>query len=199
MRRSRRVLPVYASIPLMMLAIAYASIMAMLGWRDGDPDWRGILAGFPFVGLWFYGSLVMLVAKWHLDVNANGVSIYYQPLPCGARARKFAREEIAELTLDRIHVAKEGYSWRIGLNLLDGRQILLPERHNKESEAREQLDAINFALAAGVRRELPVGSIYRTQHKKDWGAVRPVVMWGIAFLLAIVWGLAIEISRYKSA
>jgi hypothetical protein len=30
----------------MMLAIAYASIMAMLGWRDGDPDWRG------FIGRW---------------------------------------------------------------------------------------------------------------------------------------------------
>jgi hypothetical protein len=53
---------------------------------------------------------------------ANGVSIYYQRLPCGARARKFAREEIAELT---IAFTKKGYSWRIGLNLY-GRQILLP-------------------------------------------------------------------------
>ncbi len=197
LKKSGRVVPLIASVPLMLLAVAYASIMAMLGWHHGDPDWRGILAGFPFVGLWFYGSLVMLVEKWHLDVDANGVKVYYQPLPCFATPRDFARAEIAGLMFDRIHVAKEGTSWRIGVRLADGRQVLLPNRYGVESVARDQLAAIQTALSSGVRPELPVGSFFTPATKRDWGAARAVLIWGGAFLSAIVWGLAIEISRYK--
>ena len=139
----------------------------------------------------------MLVEKWHLDVDANGVKVYYGPLPCFATPRNFAREEIGGLMFDRIHVAKEGASWRIGVRLADGRQVLLPSRYSVEIAAREQLAAIQLALSAGVRPELPVGSFFTPATKKDWGAARAVLIWGGAFLFAIFWGLAIEISRYK--
>ena len=139
----------------------------------------------------------MLVVKWHLDVDANGVRVHYGPLPCFATPRNFAREEIAGLMFDRIHVAKEGASWRIGVRLADGRQVLLPERHREEGVAREQLAAIQAALSARVRPELPVGSFFTPATKRDWGAARAVIVWGVAFLSAIFWGLAIEISRYK--
>ncbi|MEP7362364.1 MAG: hypothetical protein ABI972_03845 [Acidobacteriota bacterium] len=195
LQRSERLIPLYASIPIMLLAIAYATIMAKLGWHHGEPDWRGILAGFPFVGLWFYGSLVLLVETAHVDVDTNGVSIYYRPLPSGMKARRIAREEIAEITLDCIHLQKEGTFWRIGLGLADGRKFLLPERHNKEEEGRERVAAMKAILSGGVRNELPTGTIYTKADKKDWPTVMGIIVWGLAFLGAIIWGLVIEISR----
>ena len=198
LRITSRIVPRLASIPLMLLAVAYASIMAMLGWNDGEPDWRGILAGFPFVGLWFYGSLVMLLEQSHLEADASGLRITYGPLPCGAKSRDFRAEEIERLTFDHIHVAKEGRSWRIGVQLVDGRRILLSMRHGKEQAAREQLAALQAALSAPRRPALPVGSFFeRPPIKRDWGAARAVIVWGFAFLAAITWGLAIEISRYE--
>jgi hypothetical protein len=180
----------------MFVSLAYVAIMAKLGWHHGEPDWRGILAGFPWVGLWFYGSLVLLVEKAYIDIDANAVRIYYRPLPCGATDRTIARDEISELTLDLIRVPKEGSYWRMGVGFQDGRKILLPERHNKEPEARARLAAIQAALSGGVRPPLPLGSIYTGTTKKDWASVRGVIVWGGAFLAAIVWGLAIELSRY---
>lgn len=198
MRVTSRIIPLLAAIPLMLLAIAYASLMAMLGWNDGDPDWRGVLAGFPFVGLWFYGSLVMLLEHSHLEADASGIRITYGPLPCGAKRRDLRAEEIEKLTLDHIHVAKEGRSWRMGVQLRDGRRILLPMRHGDEQSAREQLAALQAALSAPHRPALPVGSFFeRSPIKRDWGVARAVTVWGLAFLAAIAWGLAIEISRYE--
>ena len=181
----------------MMLAVAYTGIMLMLGWNGGSPDWRGILAGFPFVGLWFYGSLVLLLAKAHVDVAANDVSIYYTPLPCFVRPAKIAREEISEITLDYLRTPKQGSYWCIGFKLTDGRMVLLPERYDKEPEARERVAAIQEVLSGGVRRDIPLGTIHAPTQRRDWERVRPVLMWGGAFLAAIVWGLAVEISRYK--
>ena len=195
-RRSERVVSLIASVPLMILSLIYVSIMLMLGWHHGDPDWRGILAGFPWVGLWFYGALVLLVEKAYVDVDANGVSIYYRPLPCGMKDRRIAREEINEITLDLIRVPKEGSYWRVGLGLVDGRKILLTERHSKEEDARARVAAIKAVLAAGIRPELPTGSFYAPIQKKDWASVRGVIVWGCAFLASIAWGLAIELSRY---
>lgn len=198
LRITSRILPRLASIPLMLLAIAYAAIMAMLGWNDGEPDLRGILAGSPFVGLWFYGSLVMLLEQSHMEADASGIRVTYGPLPCAAKSRDLRMEEIEKLTLDRIHVAKEGSTWRIGVKLVNGRRILLPMRHRREQAARERLAALQEAMSSPSRPALPVGSFFEhPAAKRDWGAVRPVLVWGLAFLAAIGWGLAIEISRYE--
>jgi hypothetical protein len=196
LKRSERVISLIASVPLMLLAIVYATIMAKLGWHHGDPDWRGILAGFPWVWFWFYGSLVLLMEKAYVDVDANGVSIYYRPLPCGMKDRRIAREEIAEITFDLIRVPKEGSYWRVGFGLVDGRKILLTERHNKEEDGRARVAAIKAVLSGGIRPELPTGSFYAPIQKKDWESVRGVILWGSAALAAIFWGLAIELSRY---
>ena len=190
-----RLMPLWGAIPLLVVSIVFGAGMLASYWHGGDPDWRGWLSGGPVFALIIYGSLVFVLVRAHVDVDASGVSVYYKPIPCGMPPRTFAREEIAAMTLDHIHMSKEGWFWRIGLELRDGRQVVLPERYEKEEEARARVAAINDVLAQGIRATLPIGSIRTPCRKRDWTAARPVLLWGGVLIAALVWAGAVELSR----
>lgn len=188
-------MPLWAAIPLLAVTAIFGFFAMMSYWHGGDPDWRGWLAGGPIFALLNYGALVFVLTRARVEADGGGITVRYTPLPVGAPARHFAREEIIALTLDYLHMPKEGSYWRTGIVLRDGRHIFLPERFSKEPVARARILDLNNALTGGIHAPFPIESAFSAKRARDWRGARVVLLWGGGFIAALVWGALVELYR----
>lgn len=195
LRTSSRLMPLWGAIPILVVAVVFSFFGMWSYWNGGDPDWYGWLAGGPIFSLLIYGSLVFVCVKGHIEVDGGGIRIGYTPLQVGVPDRHFPREEITALTLDYLRMGKEGSFWRTGIVLRDGRHIFLPERFSKEPFAQARVQALQEALSGGIRAPLAIESVFSAKRARDWTDAKAVLLWGGAFIAALVWGAAVELSR----
>ncbi|MCC6538830.1 MAG: hypothetical protein IT162_14845 [Bryobacterales bacterium] len=176
-------------------ALAVPAAMALAGlWAISDNP-HELRAGAPMLLLLAYALIAGMLGRTRVEVTEHGFRLTPGPLPAFVRSEQQPREAITQLFPRHIReaVAKNVYEDRYyaAVELAGGRWV------NVRGHYRDWAGASQASLEIARLWRLPEIGAGRSGHaaKRDWTAARTVLLWGGAFLAAMLWGLYAEVTR----
>lgn len=154
-----------------------------------------LLAGGPILLLMIYSVIVLMIGGTRVEVDERGFRLKPGPLPAGVRTEEHTTDVVRHLFPRHIYenVAKNVWEHRYyaAVELANGRWVNVrghyPDWAKASASCLEIAHLWRLAEVAAGRSGFP--------NKRDWTAARVVLLWGGAYIVALLWGLAVEILR----
>ncbi len=153
-----------------------------------------LLAGGPVLGLAVYSIAVAVFGRTDTEVDERGFRLSSGPLPSGVRDESHGTEAIRALFPREIRESVGKGAWEnryyAAVELRDGRWV------NVMGPYADWKGASAACLEIGPLWRLPVIAAGRVGFPpgRDWAVARIAALWGGAFVAALLWGLAVEVS-----
>ncbi len=171
--------------------------MSLAGLYACTESKKELLAGTPLLGMLAYGCAVMVWGRFDVRVDNQGFRVAPGPMPTGARAEEHRKEEVKHLfprhlreSEGRNNIVDNYYA---AVELQDGRWVNLRGPY-------KDWGAASFAckeIAAFWRWPvIEAGRSGFAQGYRDWGGAKVTLLWGVAFIVALLWGAWVEISGW---
>jgi hypothetical protein len=169
--------------------------LALFGlWASSD-SLQGVFAGGPMLGMLAYGSAVLVWGRALHQVSPEGFQVTHGPMPTGAIPEVHGKEEVRHLFPRYLREAEGKNHWVVNyyasVELQDGRWVNVRGPYaNWEGASKSCMEIAQLwklpEVAAG-RQGFPAGA-------RDWRSAVVVLLWGVGFIVALLWGAWVEIS-----
>lgn len=171
-------------MPLLFVAVAVFAI------ADNTHE---LAAGGPFFLVMVAGLLALITGGTDIEVDENGFQLKPGPLPTGVRSESHVKTEVKALFPRHLregvgkNVWEDRYYAAVELN--DGRWLNVRGHYSGWEGASASCNEIALLWTLS---EIGAGrSGY--PDKRDWVSARVVLIWGGAFVAALVWGVVAEV------
>jgi hypothetical protein len=173
----------------------FPAAIAALGLYAISHQPNSLLAGAPMLSLLLYAMLVLITTTKHSRVTPQGFTLHLGPLPTGAPREEHPKAAIRHLFPRYIRevVAKGVVEDRYyaAVEITDGRWLNILGHYPNWAGASQACQ--DLARIWGIT-EIAAGR-HGFPPKRDWRAVQAILVWGAAFLAAMLWAIAIEIGH----
>ena len=140
-----------------------------------------------------YGLLTLITGGTDIEVDEAGFRLKPGPLPSGLPKESHAKTDVRHLFPRHVHesVGKNAYEDRYyaAVELNDGRWLNVrghyPGWEGASASCKEVALLWGFSEIGAGRSGYP--------NKRDWTSARVVLIWGGAFVAALVWGVVAEV------
>lgn len=168
---------------------AVVSVLALSG------NAHEVKAGAPFLLLIAYACVVAMLGHTRAEIDERGFRLTPGPLPAFVRTEEHPREAVKHLFPRHIreNVAKNVWEDRYyaTVELHSGRWLNVRGHYTDWACASQSCLELaklwQIATVGAGRSGFPA--------QRDWTAVETVLLWGGAFITALLWGVYVEFTR----
>lgn len=154
-----------------------------------------LAAGGPFFLVMAFGLLALITGGTNIEVDESGFRLTPGPLPSGVPSESHTKADVKALFPRYVHesVGKNVYEDRYyaTVELNDGRWLNVRGHYSGWEGASA---ACNEIALLWKLQEIGAGRSGYPPAKRDWATARVLLIWGGAFVAALVWGVVAEVG-----
>lgn len=179
-----------------MIAWTVAIIALVYEYRDGaEFGNHEILSALPLSLLIAYGSLAFALNKTEVWISSDSIEVRNGPVPAGSESQTVRLDEIEICYYRRSVVPLKAGSasvFAVGIRLRAGEWVDIISSFETREEAKAAAERIAVQIHETTGRAIPVIDAKGYAPPVDWKRRRGLLIWSGAFIVALIWILAVD-------